>query len=458
MNDEILPSSFRDPSGFLFTRGKTLYRQVNKSYKKNFDYLISSGLYKALVNEKLLIPHGGVDIKHRVTDDAYKVIKPQLVPFVSYPYEWCFSQLKDSALLTLKIQKKALEFGMTLKDASSFNTQFLNGMPIFVDTLSFEIYREGYPWIAYKQFCEHFLAPLALMSKKEVRLNQLLRIHIDGVPLDLASKLLPLNTYLNFQLLSHIHLHAKSQKYFSKRKVKTSKTVSKRALLGLIDNLESSINKLKWEPKGTIWGKYYDETNYSQKALANKKRLVEMFLDKAKPKSLVWDIGANIGLFSRLVSDKGILTISFDLDPAAVEKNYRKVRKNSEVNILPLLTDLTSPSPGVGWDNKERESLTSRGPAETTLALALIHHLAIANNLPFEKIAHFFAKVSNFLIIEFVPKSDSNVKRLLASREDIFKKYSRQEFESQFEKFFKILSVEKILGSKRTLYLMKTKR
>lgn len=457
MNDKILPSSFRDPSGFLFTHGKTLYRQVNKSYKKNFDYLISSGLYKALVNEKLLILHRGADIKYRVTEDAYKTIRPQLVPFISYPYEWCFSQLKDSALLTLKIQKRAFEFGMTLKDASSFNVQFLNGKPIFVDTLSFDIYKEGSPWIAYKQFCEHFLAPLALMSKKEVRLNQLLRIYIDGVPLELASKLLPSHTYLNFQLLSHVHLHAKSQKYFSKRKVEISKTVSKRALLSLIDNLESSVNKLKWEPKGTTWGKYYDETNYSASALAKKKKLVEMFLDKAKPKKLVWDLGANIGLFSRLASDKGILTVSFDLDPAAVEKNYLEVKKKSEVNILPLLSDLTNPSPGAGWDNKERASLTARGPAETTLALALIHHLAIANNLPFEKIAHFFAKISNFLIIEFVPKDDSNVKRLLASREDIFTKYTKYDFEREFGKYFSIKSSTKIKETKRVLYLMKRK-
>jgi len=194
MPNKVLPSSFRDPSGFLFLRDGFIYRQVNTIYRENYDYLISSNLYKTLVDAELLIPHHEVDIKKARSDEIYKVIKPELILFISYPYEWCFSQLKDAALTTLEIQKKSLDFGISLKDCSAYNIQFRKGKPIFIDTLSFERYHQGKPWVAYRQFCQHFLAPLALMSYKDIRLNQLFRVYIDGPPLDLTSSLLPFRT------------------------------------------------------------------------------------------------------------------------------------------------------------------------------------------------------------------------------------------------------------------------
>ena len=177
-----LSSSFRDPSGFLFVEDGSLYRQVNQVYRENYDHLIESGLYDALVSKGLLIPHKEASSDLARTDDAYKVLKPQPVPFISYPYEWCFSQLKDAALLTLQVQKTAIDFGATLKDASAYNVQFVGPKPVLIDTLSFEKYTEGQAWVPYRQFCQHFLAPLALMSCTDVRLSQLSRTYIDGVP------------------------------------------------------------------------------------------------------------------------------------------------------------------------------------------------------------------------------------------------------------------------------------
>ena len=179
-------------------------------------------------------------------------------------------------------------------------------------------------------------------------------------------------------------------------------------------------------------------------------------LDKINAKS-VWDLGANVGIFSRIASDRGIQTISFDIDPAAVEKNYLECVERNEANILPLLLDLTNPSPGIGWQNQERTSLLERGPAETVLALALIHHLAISNNLPFGKIANFLSRICSSLIIEFIPKSDSQVQKLLSTREDIFPNYTQGNFENGFKDFFKIQSSVKIKDSQRTLYLMERK-
>jgi len=453
----ILPSSFRDSAGFVFSREGTLYRQVNKSFQDHFDHFLHSGLYETLVERQLIIPHEIVAIPPEDPVSAYKIIRPFPIPFISYPYEWSFSQLKDAALLTLEVQKISLDYGMVLKDATAYNVQFFKGQPIFIDTLSFEKYQPGKPWIAYRQFCQQFLCPLALMHYTDIRLGQLLRTDIDGISLDLTSKLLPGKTWLNPGILMHIHLHARSvRKYAGVHAHIKSYEVSKNALIGLLDNLTTRTNKLQWQPEGTEWAEYYQDTNYSSDAFAQKKEIVAGFLESAHPKT-VWDMGANTGFFSRLASTRKIPTVAFDIDPACVEVNYREVRKNKEQDLLPLLLDVTNPSPGVGWLNEERDSLIRRGPADCVLALALIHHLAITNNVPFDRIAAFFSEICDTLIIEFVPKSDSQVQKLLMNREDIFNEYTQECFEACFNRYFDIVERTAIVGSSRTLYFMKTR-
>ena len=453
--DSRVAGSFRDPSGFLFRRDGVLYRQINSSYREGYDRLMSSGLYEALVDSRLLVPHREVEVQPAEPDVCYRVIEPEPISFISYPYEWSFSQLRDAALTTLQIEKKSLDFGMSLKDSSAYNIQFRKGRPILIDTLSFEEYREGQPWVAYRQFCQHFLAPLALMSYVDVRLGQLLRVHIDGVPLDLASRLLPLRTRFRFSLQSHIHLHARSQRHFSAKSVNVRRyKMSRFALVGLIGNLESSVRKLGWRPAGTEWADYYEDTNYSPAALEHKRRAVSDYLDTVKPRT-VWDLGANVGVFSRIAGEKGIETLSFDVDPGAVEKSYLDCVARGETNVLPLLLDLTNPSPGIGWQNEERMPLLERGGADVVLALALVHHLAISNNVPLGKIAGLFSRMGESLIIEFVPKSDSQVQRLLASREDVFPSYTEADFEQEFGRYFSIEGSLRIADSERTLYLMR---
>ena len=450
---KIQSSSFRDPSGFLFFENEVLYRQINQEYKNEYEHLMDSGLYKRLVDSKLLIPHTEADMISPNKEKLYKIIKPEPIPFISYPYEWCFSQLKNAAITTLEIQKIAIDYNMTLKDASSYNIQFRQGKPILIDTLSFEKYQEGQTWKPYKQFCQHFLAPLALMSQKDIRLNQLFRIYIDGIPLDLADKLLPSKKLYMFSLLSHIHLHAKSQKHYENKdiKIKTRK-MPRNSFVGIIESLHSGIKKLKWTPEKTEWGDYYNDTNYSQGSFEEKIQTVSKFLDKTKAK-LVWDLGANTGIFSRLASKKDIETISFDIDPVAVEKNYLTCIQEADTKLLPLLLDLTNPSSSIGWNSVERNSFVERGPADVVIALALIHHLTISNNIPLFNLAEFFHGICNYLIIEFIPKTDSQVKRLLLTREDIFVDYNQQNFENEFKKFFSIYESKKLNNSERTLYL-----
>lgn len=456
MSNNKLGSSYRDPSGFIFYKEAEIYRQIHHSYKNNYDVLMHSGLYQHLVSSGDLIPHTETNLPLEM--GVYKIIKPKLVPFISYPYEWCFSQLKAAALLTLKIQKTALQFGMSLKDATAFNIQFLGNSPILIDTLSFEKYNEGEPWVAYKQFCEHFLAPLALYAFTDERLNKLSLAHINGIPLDLAAKLLPFSAKLKPTIFLHIILHAKSQRKHSSSSLQSTKktSFSMNAFQGLLDNLETFIEKLSWKSNSTAWGDYYNQKtchSYNQAALLSKKNLVSKFLEITKTKTL-WDIGANAGVFSRLAAKKGISVISMDFEADVIEQSYHVNKKEGIINILPLVIDLINPSPSIGWHNQERDSIFNRPLPDTILALALVHHLAITNNVPLPMIAKFFSELGEKLIIEFVPKEDKQTQILLQNREDIFNLYTEKDFELEFSRFFNILEKETIPDSKRSLYVM----
>ena len=440
----------------MFLHDGVVYRQVNHTYKEHYDHFIESGLYDALVERGLLIPHVEASVES-VSSEAYKVLRPERVPFISYPYEWCFSQWKDAALTTLEIQQTAFEFGMSLKDASAFNIQFVAGRPLLIDTLSLEKYREGTPWIAYRQYCEHFLAPLALMARRDIRLGQLFKNYVDGLPLDLASRLLPSSTWLRPALLIHIHLHAKSQrKYATKKRGRTAAKISRRGYLGLLDSQKSATLAQNYKLKASDWTEYYSDNNYTDKAADHKKALVRDFIREVKPRT-TWDLGANDGTFSRMAGDQGSLTISIDADLASVEANYQRCRRENRSNVLPLCVDLTNPTPALGWAGEERMTLLTRGKPDLVLALALIHHLAIGNNTPLERIAEFLAQIGNCLVVEFVPKEDSQLQRILAFRDDVFDRYTQEDFEEVFRRFFSVLRREAIPESARILYLMRVK-
>lgn len=454
---DALASSFRDPSGFVFRRENVIYRQINHAYATQYDYLLNSGLYDRLVGAGLLVAHEEVDLALAQTDVAYRVIQPDLVDTIAYPYEWCFSQLQDAALATLKVQRLALSHGMILKDASAYNIQFVAGRPVLIDTASFEMYEDGQPWEAYRQFCQHFLAPLALMAYKDVRLGSLSRQYIDGVPLDLAVSLLPKRSWLRLGLALHLHLHNRAQnRYTGQGSRQPSRTISQQSLLNIADNLESTIRSMSWKPERTAWADYYRGDSYDSSGFDAKKQIVAGYVDKVRPRR-VWDLGANTGVFSRLCSDRGIMTVAWDIDPGAVEINYREVKRRGEAHLLPLIIDLSNPSPAIGWANGERDSFAARGGVDLVLALALVHHLAIGNNVPLVRIAHFLSTLTQHLIVEFVPKEDPKVQTLLASRRDIFADYTREGFEAAFGTVFTIVETRDVENSLRRLYLMRRK-
>ncbi len=453
MSREAVGASFRDPSGFVFEQGGALFRQINRSYAADYDHLMGSGLYDALVEQRLLIPHqeveDGADANH------HRTLRPEPLAFVSYPYEWSFSQLKDAALTTLRVQREAMRFGMTLKDANAANIQFHRGRPVLIDTLSFERYVEGAPWTPYRQFCQHFLAPLALAAYRDVRLLQLLRVHLDGVPLDLASSLLPARARLDPHLVLHVFLHARAQRrYRARGGAARPRRLDRKGLENVIRALRAAVSRLRWRSAGSEWSAYYEGDSYEATAFAQKKALVAGYLERIAP-AAVWDLGANTGVFSRIAAERGAQTLAFDADPACVDQLYREIRKREDTRILPLLLDVTNPSPGLGWAHAERASLLDRRAADAVLALALVHHLAIANNVPLDRVAALFARLAPWLIVEFVPKSDPKVELLLATREDVFPDYTREGFEAAFATAFETLESDPIEGSGRILYRMR---
>jgi hypothetical protein len=440
----------------VFRTAAGVVRQVNNSYRENYERLIASGLYAALVSAKLLVPHEELTAAGR-SPDAYKVIKPRQVDFISYPYEWSFGQLKAAALTTLEIQARALDFGMSLRDASAYNIQFVDGRATLIDTLSFEILTPGQPWVAYRQFCEHFLAPLALMALRDHQLSRLLAIHVDGIPLDLAVTLLPFRARLRPSLLLHLYAHARSQRRWKSRAASpavSATSFGNRAFRGLVDSLRRAVTSLQWVRRATTWVGYYDEAlSYTDQALAHKRAVVGRFLEETGPR-VVWDLGANTGAFSRLATERGCLTIAFDGDPACVEAMHGAVAAGAEPGLLPLVMDLTNPSPGLGWAHRERESLLTRAPADLVMALALVHHLAIGNNVPLPLIVDFLADVGRFAILEFVPRHDPQARRLLASRRHDFPDYEEERLDDALAARFDTLQRVPIADSTRTLYLL----
>jgi len=460
------PASFRDPSGFVFRDGSgQLLRQVNRCYEQEYRRLMEGPLYGELVQKGWLIEHE--EVPQASTDsESYKVIRPRELPFISYPYEWAFSALKDAALLTLNIQIRALKAGLSLKDASAYNVQFDGNKPIFIDSLSFELYEEGTPWIAYGQFCKHFLAPLALMARTDIHLAKMMTLYIDGIPLDIASKLLPWTTRWNIGLAMHLHWHSKAVVKHASTAIspandsangKTrSAKMSQSALEALLDSLKNTVKKLSWKPAGTEWADYYEDNSYSEEGFEEKKLVVTRYLKALAPK-VVWDLGANTGEFSRLAVEMGAQTYAFDIDPACVERNYRVCKKQKTSSMLPLQMDLTNPSPAIGWALEERDSFADRGPCDTVMALALIHHLAISNNVPLVRVAEFFRKLGKTLIIEFVPKQDPQVVRLLSSREDIFPQYTQAGFEAAFQQHYEIIDQQPVGSDGRVMYQMRAR-
>lgn len=430
-------ASFRDPNGFVVESNGEIYRILNPEYNQTYDMFMQSGLYQALVDEKLILEH---DLES--SDTGKRSLRQVKIPLITYPYEWSFDMFKDAGLATLRCQELAYKHGMELQDASAYNIQFYNGHPVMIDLTSF-VETKFTQWRAYRQFCEHFLAPLALMGKKDLRLSNLLSTYIDGIPLDLASGILPKSTFGSFGINLHIHAHAKmNTKKASSEPQKMGMTKN----LAMIDSLKSCIGGIKCDQK-TEWDRYYDETNYSKKAFESKIEIVSRFINSHNPKVVI-DLGANDGVFAELALKA--FTIALDIDPNAVNNMYKK-----NIGIQSLVCNIVNPSASIGWGNKERPGILQRIKEQngTVLALALVHHLRITYGIPFDKQFELLGSITKHALVEYVPRDDSQVVKMMTGRDtSIYTDYYRELFEKAISKYFKEWDYYSIEDSTRSLY------
>jgi len=446
-------SSFQDPAGFIFEESGVYYRQVNQSYAKEYELLISSGLYQDLAEKKLLLAHKEVNLFKTNSPDHYKTLLPEQLPFVSYPYEWSFDQLKDAALLTLRIARIALKKDMMLKDAKAYNIQFYRGSPVFIDTLSFEICNFNKPWVAYRQFCECFLFPLLLERYLRIGVQRWLSIYLEGIPAKTTAALLPIKSGFNLGVWLNVFLQSKIQ---SRRSLTSEKAVfNKEKFRQMLEHLTSVIKKTNIDAeKKSTWNNYYNETILSHHYLKEKERIfLELSADIRDCQIL--DIGCNDGYFSKLIALRNNQVIAVDFDNQCINRLYNLLKLEKAMNILPLCIDITNPTPATGFRNSERPSFLQRSGTDVVIALALVHHLVLSKNIPLADVALQFSElVKKWLLIEFVPLEDEKAQLLISNKSSFHKPYDLSAFKECFFKYFDVEREVIVSDTERILFRM----
>lgn len=428
------PGSFRDPSGRVYLFGDKVYRTVNSSAVDDFDFVESTGLTDDLVSRGFLLKSLKVpkSVLGTAASDAHYVIEHPRLPFISYPYEWPFSTLKAAALLHLNIQLEALKCGVTLSDASAFNIQFIGSTPIFIDWLSFVRYREGQFWNAHRQFCEHFLNPLLLRSLFGVAHNAWYRGTLEGIPTGDLRRLLRLRHIFSWNVLTHVFLQSIFQEKGSGNTLGANMLerggLSRANFQVLLRRLKDWVGKLEPADAGkTLWQDYARRNSYAPNEAAAKRGFVTEFVAKTMPR-MIWDLGCNTGDYTIAALEAGAkYAVGFDSDQGALEIGIARA-VDMKLPLQFLFLDVANPTSCQGWAEQERLGLKGRASADATLALALIHHIVIARNIPMEQFVDWLTGLAPTGVVEFVPKSDEMVQQLLRFRTDIFSGYTEENF------------------------------
>jgi ribosomal protein L11 methylase PrmA len=450
--------SYRDPSGRIFILGDRVLRTVMPRAAADFDFVRSTGVLERLIAEGSAIAEQRVepsDLPAAFNDARYVVQHPKL-PFVSYPYEWCFAALKRAALLHLDIQIRCLEQDVTLSDASAYNIQFLGPKPIFIDSLSFRRYHEGEFWIGHKQFCEQFLNPLLLRALLGVPHNAWYRGGLEGIPAADLSRLLPLRRKLSWNVLTNVVMPASFQRAATgggaDTEIPRSSRLPRATMQRMLERLRNWIVALEPADCGkSVWSDYAGHTSYAADEIERKRALIAEFAASVRPQ-LLWDIGCNTGDYAKAALEAGAAyAVGFDFDQGALDAAFARA-ESERLSFLPLYLDLANPTPSQGWAERERRGLTDRASADAVLGLALVHHLAIGRNIPLEEVVDWLVGLAPSGIIEFVPKSDPMVRRLLRLREDIFDDYAEEVFSEHLRARAEIVRMVDASASGRRLF------
>lgn len=449
--------SFRDPSGTVMVAADRVFRTIMPFAAADYESTRRTGILEELAARGLVVderPVGKEVLGAAGTCASYVVEHPKL-PFISYPYEWCFHALKDAALLHLDVHLRCLERGVTLSDASAYNIQFRGPAPVFIDTLSFRPYREGEIWTAHRQFCDQFLNPLLLRALLGIPHNAWYRGSMEGIPVEHLANALPLRAKLSWNVIKHVVLHALFEKMSTQERPAGAISQVRLPLAAfrqLLSGLRDWIGKL--EPKDgerTVWRDYAEVNSYSGDEARRKAEFVRQFATATRP-ALLWDLGCNTGEYSKAALQAGArLSIGFDFDGGALERAYLRAKAEG-LNLLPLHLDATNPSPSQGWAQHERKGMRERASAQAVLALAFVHHLAVAKNVPLDYVVDWLVGLARSGVIEFVQKDDPMVRELLRLRQDIFSDYSEENFERALGARARIHRVEQVSASGRKLY------
>lgn len=450
-----IAGSYRDPSGHVFDAGDHILRSVRPPAAPEFDQVKQIGLLDRLSAEGSLLPFEIVDrqLLAEAEPDAVYVLRHPRLPFVSHPYEWSFPGLRAAALLHLDIQLRALEAGVTLSDASAYNIQFIGSKPVFIDHLSFRPYREGEFWAGHRQFCDQFLNPLLLTALTGVPFQTWYRGSLDGIPSREVSPLLPRLKLFSRRMLLHVYLLGRLQGESTRRSAVqlASAGLPKRRFRKTLEDLRGWVAGLA--PKGsrfTEWSDYAGNTSYGDAEGVAKRAFVGEFVKATKPRML-WDLGCNTGDFSVVALGAGAETVvGFEFDHGALDAAFQRATQE-ELALLPLYLDAANPSPDQGWAQRERAGLSARRSADAVLALALVHHLAISRNIPLAEVVAWIVSLAPQGVIEFVPKVDPMVQRLLALRVDVFEDYDEAHFLSALEQGGHVVRTARVTESGRLL-------
>jgi len=453
----VVAGSFRDPAGRVFVSYGRVYRSIADEAIADYRSARDCGLIERLVTSGKLVESiecapGSVPLPPEVSDQTKIIVEHKRIPFVSYPYEWSFDALQCAALLHLDVHLEALQAGHSLSDSSAFNVQFVGTRPVFIDLLSIRRYVEGEFWLGHRQFCEQFLNPLLLQAYVGTGYNDWYRGRMTGIPATDLAPLLPSWRKLGPKTFMHVSLQSSAQRSARRHTLDTAhRQLPKRALVGMLRSLRSWIDDLR--PRGqarTVWSNYPEQSSYDAAQETFKRGAVDSFVRK-QPPDLLFDLGCNTGVFSRAALGAGArYVVGLDSDSGALRRAFH-ASQSKGLPFLPLYADLTNPSPSQGWDQRERNGLLERGPADAALALAVVHHLAVGNNLPLDMISAWLSRMASRILVEFVPKTDPMLQLMLVNRKDIFPGYCIEAFRASLSAHGRIAAETPIPGSGRIL-------
>ncbi len=453
------PGSFRDPDTRVYWHDGAVLRYLSARALVDWEQLAASEFFQRLTAEHRIVSTERVSDPETLPSSDGKwaaVLKHERVPMVSYPYEWPFSMLRDAALLQLDVTLAALDEGMTLKDATPFNVQWVGPRPTFIDIGSFTAYRDGEPWVGYRQFCQLFLFPLMLQAYKNLPFQGWLRGSLDGIDAEHCRSVLSARDYLRPGVLKHVYLQAKAQARYedAARDIKADLRAAgfgAKLITHNVASLRRLVGQLRWKPARSTWSNYQHEHTYDTGDLERKTAFVRQVVTSRHWRT-VWDLGCNTGTYSRLVSERADYVLALDADHLVIDRLFRALKEEGTTNVLPLVFDIANPSPGLGWRCRERGALAERGSPDLIICLALIHHLVIGRNIPLADLIEWLSGFGAELVIEFVSREDSMVQRLLHNRGDQAFDYSPAIMEASLARHFRDVTKQTLASGRRTLY------